>query len=241
MVNEPRSLPYAPPSSVIDVLSRFRTRNLPDVVDIERLMAMSVSRAVSTRVLSTLRFLGLVGESGEPTSTLRGLVRSTDEDYRETLSGVLRNAYAGIFEVVDPSQDRQEVVLNAFRRFEPASQHYRMSVLFLGLCREAGIPVLDEPRQRRTQSPSARPGRTFTISGRVTPPGHGGASRGAITAESAAAQGSAVLWGYFRRLPKPGGVFPDDEREAWLEGVKAAFNLEYSDAPHESPEPEEGE
>jgi len=239
MATESRYRPYAAAENVIDLLHRFRTRNLPEVIDTDYIRAAGVSEGAVARTLMALRFLRLVADSNEPTDELRSLARSTDEEYRDLLAGIVRSAYRDVFDGVDPAQATQDAVINAFRRFEPASQHYRMAVLFLGLCREAGIAVMDEPRHRRSRSagvarpaPRAAAGRTPTIGAQTR------SARTQVPSETAAAQGSAVLWGYFRRLPKPGAPFPATEQEAWLDGMKAAFALEY---PQEADKPKDEE
>jgi hypothetical protein len=218
MVSESGYRPYAPPANVIKLLRRLRMRNLPDVIDSGYLAAVGFSKEIASRVLSAIRFLRLIKESGEPEEALRSLARSTDEGYKDLLKGIIEEAYRDVFDVVDPSKDPQHTVLNAFRRFEPASQHYRMATLFLGLCREAGMPILEEPRRRDVQKVTQRTPRQA--------PGKGGRA-GGHRAETAPAQASPVLWGYFQRLPKPGSTFPQDEQEAWLGAIRSAFRLEY--------------
>lgn len=141
--------PYAPPSNVLAVLHRLRSRNLPERIDAEFLRDASVSEGTIHRVAFALRFLGLV-ENDMPTKASRDIVTSTDEEYREILGGLIRNAYAEVFQIVDPAQDSAERITNFFRRYTPASQRERMVNLFLGLCREAGIETLDAPRKRST-------------------------------------------------------------------------------------------
>ena len=239
MVTEARYRPYASPANVIDLLHRFRTRNLPEVIDTDYIRAAGVSEGAVARALMALRFLRLVADSDEPTDELRSLARSTDEEYRDLLAGVVRGAYRDVFDVVDPAQDTQDAVINAFRRFEPASQHYRMAVLFLGLCREAGIAVMDETRHRQSRSAGAARSATRASSRRASTTGaQASTPRIQVPAETAVAQGSAVLWGYFRRLPRPGSPFPESEQRAWLDGMKAAFALEY---PQEAERPKDEE
>lgn len=225
MVAESNSRPYAPAAGVTAALQRFRRRNLPEKVDVAYLMQAGSSKELAGRTLIALRFLGVVTEDGTPTEALRSLARSTDEEYRQTLEGILRDRYSEIFLVTDPSEDTRAEIENAFRRYEPASQHYRMAALFLGLVAEAGIPIREEPRRRSPQQPRPQPrptGAPRPIAPRADRrhvPGPGG--------ESAAAQASAVLWGYFKRLPRPGTPFAPAERDAWLDGMRAAFAFEY--------------
>lgn len=218
MVSESGYRPYAPPANVIKLLQRLRRRNLPEVVDSGYLTAMGFSKEIASRVLSAMRFLSLIKESGEPEDALRSLVRSTDEEYKQVLEGILREAYHDVFEKVDPSEDPQQVIINAFQHLEPASQHYRMATLFLGLCREAGMPILEEPRRRDVRKVAQRTLRQAPSRG---------SRAGGHTVGTAPAQASPVLWGYFQRLPKPGSIFPMDEQEAWLDAIRSAFRLEY--------------
>jgi hypothetical protein len=157
MATEERELrrPYAAPSNVISVLQRARTRNLPDTIDRDFLILSQVPEVVVGRVMEALRFLGLVGDENRPTDDLHALAAASDEEYQTILANAIRRAYQADFDRVDPSKDAQPAILGAFRRYQPRSQTNRMVMLFLGLTREAGIPVLDAPRERsmRTRGP----------------------------------------------------------------------------------------
>lgn len=143
----PANRPYPPPSNVIAVIQRLRSRNLPERTDVEYLRDAGVPEGSIGRVAFALRFLGVV-EDDAPTPALRAIATSTDEEYRAILAGLIRDAYSEVFEVVDPATDSQDRIVNFFRRYSPASQRARMVIFFLGMCREAGIPTLDVPRQR---------------------------------------------------------------------------------------------
>jgi hypothetical protein len=159
--------PYAAAANVVAVLQRCRTRNLPEVIDNDFFQLVEVPGVVFGRVRDALRFLELVDPDGRPTDTLQAIAASSDEEYRELLAATIRRTYSGDFERVNPSEDTQAQIVNAFRRYEPRSQTNRMVMLFLGLCREAGIPVLDAPRDRQMRAPSARAARPTR---RQTPP-----------------------------------------------------------------------
>jgi hypothetical protein len=139
--------PYCPPSNVAAVLQRLRSRNLPERVGVEYLRDAGVSEGTIGRTMFGLRFIGLV-EGETPTPALRSISTSTDEEYQGILAGLLREAYREVFEVLDPAEDQQTKFQNFFRRYTPASQRVRMVIFFLGMCREAGIPVFDAPRAR---------------------------------------------------------------------------------------------
>lgn len=113
---------------------------------------VGITDVVFGRVREAIRFLGLISPDGRPTDTLRAIAGASDDEYRTLLAGAIRNAYRDDFERVDPGQDTQAQIVNAFQRYEPRSQTSRMVMLFLGLCREAGIPVLDAPRERQMRA-----------------------------------------------------------------------------------------
>ncbi len=155
-VNDPlqdNNRPYPPTSNVIGVLHRLRSRNLPERIDIDYLRDAGIPEGSIHRVAFALRFLGLI-KNDMPTSALRTISTSTDEEYRDILSNLVREAYREVFEIVDPAEDSPERIVNVFRRYAPASQRQRMVMFFLGMCREAGIPTLDAPRQRATNDTS---------------------------------------------------------------------------------------
>ncbi|MGH2661256.1 MAG: DUF5343 domain-containing protein [Actinomycetota bacterium] len=154
-----QSRPYAAPSNLVSIFHRVRTRNLPDVIDDEFLHLAGIPEGAGHRVLTALRFLGFIDEDGRVTDDLRSLASSTDEDYPTILEGIIRRAYAADFQRgVDPAQDTQAQIVGAFRPYQPRSQTNRMVILFLGLCREAEMPIQDAPRERQ-QTSAPRPAR----------------------------------------------------------------------------------
>ncbi|MBI4282714.1 MAG: DUF5343 domain-containing protein [Chloroflexi bacterium] len=163
MVNEDESLfrPYAPPANIQALLNRLRRMNMPPVITREVVKNAGISENIVPRVVRTLLFLDLITDAGEPTNTLRALVSSAGSEYQRLLEKTIRIAYAEDFQRIDPSQATQERIESAFQRYTPMSQHGRQVMLFLGLCREAGIAAIDVPRRRgmRGKSQSQRPPR----------------------------------------------------------------------------------
>jgi hypothetical protein len=151
-----RQRPYAAPANVFSVLQRLRSRNLPERIDDDLLRLAGVPEGAMHRVHTAYRFLGLVNEDSTPTDALRSLAAAPQEQYRQTLEGLVRAAYQEDFERIEPGQDTQAQIVDAFRIYQPRSQTNRMVTLFLALCREAGIPVMDAPRERMQQPAAAR-------------------------------------------------------------------------------------
>ena len=148
--------PYASPVNIIAVLTWVRTRNLPNPLNNDFLRIAGVTEASYGRVTQALRFMNLVHEDEKPTDHLMTLASATDAQHRDVLESVVREAYRSKFEFVDSSEDPQSKILDAFQRYEPRSQIGRMVTLFLGLCREAGIPVVDAPKLRQMGDPKPK-------------------------------------------------------------------------------------
>jgi hypothetical protein len=236
--------PYPPPSNVIAILQRIRSRNLPERIDADYLRDAGTPEGTVNRVLFALRFLGLI-EGDSPSAALRGIATSTDEEYREALAGVLRERYREVFQAVDPAQDSQDRIVNVFRRFTPGSQRERMVIFFLGMCREAGIPTLDVPRQRSTviSSPGRRPTRTATAAprtiganGDMTPRRQRVTAHGVEEApRGVSGYGGAVLAPALellvRSLPPVGSPMTKERREQWLQMARATLAFVYPEEP----------
>ena len=223
------SRPYAPPSNVVAVLHRLRSRNLPDRIDAEYLRDAGVSEGTLGRTLFALRFLELIDEPGEPSQALRSMHTSTDEEYRTILSGLIREAYSEVFNVIDPAEDTQERILNIFRRYTPASQRSRMVIFFLGLCREAGIPTLDVPRQRSMQQP-----RVTSRGAPVTQPVSRTQRRQQPSQQvplssggTGAGGGNPALMGLLWSLPAEGEPLSDERLDEWLKVVRVTLRFLY--------------
>lgn len=216
-ISETSNRPYGPPANVIAVLKRLRSRNLPEQIDSEYLRDASISEGTIGRTLFALRFLGLINEADFPTAALKSAHTSTDEEYEGILSGLIREAYKEVFNVVDPTEDGQDKILNVFRRYTPASQRARMVVFFLGMCREAGISTIDVPKARAM---AAKPqGRAGTVPRRER-----GATRPISTGIDPA------LEGLIRSLPTPGTPLSSERRERWLKMAESTLKFLFPEA-----------
>jgi hypothetical protein len=214
--------PYTPPSNVVSVLQRLRSRNLPERINTEYLRDAGIPEGTVSRTLFALRFLGLIDEGGLLTESLKSIHTATDEEYRAILSGLIKEAYKEVFSVVDPSQDSQETILNVFRRYTPASQRMRMVIFFLGMCREAGIPTLDVPKARSMAERAAK-------SEAKKPSTRRASSQETIKANRPATQTgiNPALEGLIRTLPEPGEALSKERREQWMKMAEATLMFLY--------------
>jgi Family of unknown function (DUF5343) len=149
VLEEEARRPYAATSNIIAVFERARSRNLPMKIDDDFFRLAEISDIVFGRVREALTFLAVIEQDGTPTDLLRAMASAGEEEYRELLANAIRSAYADDFNRVDPSADTHSQIVAAFQRYQPRSQTKRMVMLFLGLCRHAGVPVMDAPRDRK--------------------------------------------------------------------------------------------
>jgi hypothetical protein len=131
--------PYAPAENVLAVIRRFREKGLPEVLNAQELVRLSLPEGNATRTLRALRFLGLLDTDGRRTPLLDRLGRTTTAEYPQLLGEILREAYKNIFIIIDPADTTATELDDAFRNYEPQAQRERMVRLFIGLCREANL------------------------------------------------------------------------------------------------------
>ena len=132
--------PYAAPSNLHDVLARLREHGMPDVItpaDLSRLVGIHPN--VASRVLSGLRFLGLVDDSGRQMEAMKKLKTASANEYPEMLGELVKAAYKPVFARCDPANATLEQLEDAFRFYTPTAQRSRMIALFLGLCKAAAL------------------------------------------------------------------------------------------------------
>ena len=184
MEDDPKR-PYAATANIMAIIERCRTRNLPETIDDDVFRIAQIGPAVFGRVRQALQFLNLTRQDNTPTEILRAMSKAPEQEYRQLLESMVREAYAEDFVAIEPSQDSQGQIFERFRRYEPRSQTNRMVMLFLGLCREAGIPVKDAPRERKMQA-------TTTRTKAVAPVARPATVRGATATASAAANSGAI-------------------------------------------------
>lgn len=145
--------PYAASSNVMDVITRKRERGLPQTLNIGALETLGIPSGNVSRTLQALAFLGLMEDDGTTTDLFTRLAQAPDREgaYRELLAEVIRNAYHRVFTIVDPSQDGDVAIHDAFRQFQPEAQRGRMVTFFMGMCEQAGI-IEHRARERRSEN-----------------------------------------------------------------------------------------
>jgi len=120
---------------------------MPKKVDADLLQDYGISRGNVFALLSTLKFLNLIDDKGEPTADFDSL-QTMGEEYQGNMEQIVRKAYADLFSKFDLTKDSRENIRNYFARNYSASQAGKATTLFYGLCSKAGIPTIEEKALR---------------------------------------------------------------------------------------------
>jgi hypothetical protein len=156
---------YAPTSAIMGIIERHRRNGLPSPVTEDVLERTGISASLTSRTLQALMTLDLIDDQGRPTPTLEGIRLAPDPEYKERLADWLRAAYADALSFVDPAEDDETKIRDAFRAYKPVGQQPRMVTLFTGLFAAAGV------RPEKKRSPAARPANRSPRSSQTAPNG----------------------------------------------------------------------
>lgn len=229
------SMPYAPVGSTITVIRKMRNGGLPSPLNGTTITRLGVTQGNAGRTVATIKFLGFVDEHGHETDLVGAISKASTSEYPEVLGDILRQAYAEIFGVIDPSTATDLEFDDAFRGFDPLKQRGRMVKLFVGLCQEAGIkdgePSFYAPRKRKdpppkqngSQSNASQNGNGHLVANPVqeTPPQAKSKVEKSFSSES-----YPILSAYFSQLPADNEWTSEESRNKWLQGIELALGFE---------------
>jgi hypothetical protein len=133
---ERRRAPYAPISSLREFLAKMREISVPSRVDRKFLRKLNVASNNEWALLSALKFLGIVGERGEPTHAYRSLQRT--DRFRDSLLHLVETAYAPLLAVGGATMPTDDLV-NYFRETSSASQARNAARFFREVSKLAGM------------------------------------------------------------------------------------------------------
>lgn len=138
-----RSAPYVPAATLSSFFDHVRWVSTPKKVDRGLLLDYGMPKGNVGALLSALKFFGLVQNDGTPAPAFK-MIQTGGDEFRTNLEEIIRRAYADVFSRLDPSRDSREKLRNYFaRNYSPAISN-KATILFLDLCKEAGIPVSEE-------------------------------------------------------------------------------------------------
>lgn len=223
---DPNYAPYAPFKNVQAVMSRYRERGLPEPLTAAEIERLGISGGMAPRTLRALRFLGLIDEGGNRLEPFERLKRATTEEYPQQLAEIVRAAYLPVFQIVDPAQDSDTALADAFRRFEPSAQRDKMITLFRGLIEAAEIVPRGKPKYRE-----GGPRRTDLNRPRATSPKPSAEAN--VESDGTSASGGAetrpdyrLIQAVIQQLPRE-PRWTAAKRDRWLKALGAAVDLMY--------------
>lgn len=234
---EPNDKKAAPPYVAYKTLSNFVDRfkqGLPGRID--RGLMASMSGAAQSQVTTALKYLGMISEHGVPTVLMRQYATGEEAEWREALRKILEASYPFLFDgVFNLGHATQSMLREAFEANTSATGETlgRCMNFFKEAAADAGIVVSPFILQRKSRTPGAKR--------KTQPPKREekqnpmerlaeAYSRGVVVPPAqitVPAQSSLLLSGLFQRLPKPGTVWPKEDRERWVQTLNNVLLLEY--------------
>lgn len=222
-----KTAPYCPTATLLMVLRFYRKQEPPAILPKEKLLQLGVTEGLLDRTWKALMFFGFIEKNGTTREALSAIRFATDEQYPIVLNGILQNAYADIFSVIgDPATATEVRLDNAFTPYSPGGQRDRMKLLFIGLCREAQIPLAVTRTQRSTNADprASRPRAATAIKSKAT------AVRGVKGKPQRTTSGDSALVAWFENRPAPGSPWPASSRERWGKTLMAIIEGLYDEA-----------
>jgi hypothetical protein len=223
-VTTDKPAPYAPPSTVIEVIKRYRERGLQTPITKDVLLRAGIAETLTPRVLQTIQTLDLIDEAGNPTETFEDIRKAPQGEYKDRLVQWLNGVYADALNFIDPATSDETAIRDAFRSYEPVGQQPRMVALFIGLYAEAGLGPERASAPRTTTAPRVsvpkRNIRGITKSGP-----RAGLERSATIQSDQTGTLPAPITGMLARLPKRS--WTKDERSKFLATFTAVLDFCY--------------
>lgn len=224
--------PYVAYRTLRTFLERFK-QGTPG--RIERNLMGTMSGAVQSQLTSALKSLGFISENNVPTDFMKRYVAAPETERTDMLRGMLTVHYPYIFgsSDFDFGTATGAMLKERFEEHSTASGAtvIRCMAFLKDAAVDAGIPVSQfltrkkggNGGQKRKPAAAQRKANT-TTQPQVLPAGHHPGRHAPIEA-----QNSLLLWGLFERLPKPGSVWPKDERAQWTDTLNNVLALEYKE------------
>jgi len=160
--------PYGPTRGTLQSLQLLR-RTTPARIDSDFLRVNKIAPGNEYKVVGALRFLQLIDDDGRPTENSR-LLKTKGATYTLALQEIVRNAYAGVFQTLKPSEVTRDAIYNYFVTDGGlgAEMATKATRFLIKLCRQAEIEVAPDasqpaPRGRRRTRPQRQPYRQTHI------------------------------------------------------------------------------
>jgi hypothetical protein len=239
MENEPKKAatpPYVAYRTLKNFLAKFQ-QGTPG--RIERGLMGNLSGAVQSQLTTALKYLGFVSDNNVPTPMMKKFVMTPEAEQTSMLKALLTDTYPFIFGNMlefDFSTATGKMLRERFEEHTSATGETitRCMAFLKDAAQDAGIAVSPFLRgsngaTKKKSTPSQRRDRVTEQSSTLGPtPTNNNAGSGA-NQSPIEAQSSLLLWGLFQRLPRPGSVWPKEERTQWTDTLNNVLALEYKE------------
>ncbi len=127
---------------------------MPSPVTSDVLGRAGIPDSLIPRTIQALQSLDLIDKDGNITEMFESIRLAPEADYQNRLQAWLNSAYADVLAYVDPANDDETKIRDAFRNYRPMGQQGRMVTLFVRLYAAAGVRA---PKAAPAKSASPRP------------------------------------------------------------------------------------
>jgi len=153
---------YIPLIALDDFIERLRATGIPAVIDSN--LTQTMSGGTASALMSALRFLGLVDQSGTPQDSLRKLVAAYDTDrWKDVFGNLVDRAYATIIGDLDLTTATRSMLDDRFRKNSKAAGQVldKAARFYLGALEKMQRPVSPHFKVRKARAVASRkPSRT---------------------------------------------------------------------------------
>ena len=233
MVTEENKTATAPPyissSTFITFLDWIRDFSVtPSHID-RSLWGEKFGGSVGVQLMAGLKFLGLL-KGEEPTEKLEVLARASNQERKKLLGDLLREVYGEelVLGLNSGTPKRLDEGLKALGA--TTSTHDKARSFFVNVAKVAEVPIMPSISKKSRVKKASGTGMP-KVKGKGSPPASPVDQPTPpiveLQGQYAVAQSSLLLWGMFTKLPEPGTVWGETEREAWKAALEHIFSIEY--------------
>ncbi|HEY4284514.1 MAG TPA: DUF5343 domain-containing protein [Chthoniobacterales bacterium] len=224
--------PYVAYRTLANFLERFK-QVVPGRID-SKLIGNSMSGGVRGQIIAALKSLRLISDAGVPSETMKRLCNADGVQRQELLKSVLVESYPFVFSdgfnfaTATSSQLREvfEEHTNAsgetvtrcmsFLKEAAADAGITVSPFFAEQKGRAAFARKKTPRKASSQNSEAQSAPEYIRAQ-------------SVPSDTIPAQESLLLWGLFKRLPKPGAAWSKIDRDQWTATLNNVLSMEYKE------------
>jgi hypothetical protein len=226
--------PYVPYRTFTNFLDKFK-QGVPGRID--RQFMAGMSGGAQSQVTAALRYLGFISGNNLPLDLMKTFVVAEGDERKKLLKDIIEKSYPFLFDAhfdlstATASQLREAIEENTSATGATVS---RCIAFFKDAALDAGFSVSPYIKQKKPRNGVSRK-RIASLPKQppADPNEHKHPPNLHFTEHPhqthIEAQNSLLLWGLFQRLPKPGSVWPKEQREQWTQTLNNVLALEYKE------------